>query len=370
MSRFWKVLIRAVAILSVLALLVSCGTVVPFPDSLEELPDPWEELPDEPENGVNESQSVSNHVLSENSLIGIAAFNEFDAVRTVKLSKASFNLNSKRGVTAGLDEQGGFGEEEYLKISYPYDYVKIKSAYKFTINVSELEDPVAEKIIEEGCGLGEIEVVVADFETYIDNNGYKQLSVQDTMICLRGYNGYYTILANSGALTGDSYLHVFSSHKKLTADEVNKDFTPPILSVFLKEEQGSRYDYFETSDNLLSFGSYDEESAFKNTSEIESVSRNTVYSVLELAKLPVKEVSATVLEIDSENKTIKVMAGCNLEYVHIGENTEGVKAEDLSVGDVITVEYDFLFEKYDPVYVIANSVNISTGTDETDDLGE
>ena len=62
-------------------------------------------------------------------------------------------------------------------------------------------------------------------------------------------------------------------------------------------------------------------------------------------------IASSFSEFDSKNKTIKVMAGCNLEYVRIGENTEGVKAEDLSVGDVITVEYDFLFEKYDPVYV-------------------
>ena len=318
----------------------------------------------------SELQYNNNSFLNENSVIGIAAFKEFDETNAQKLSNLSIRVNYKNGDVTTLDENleesnGDISDvenetNEPLKITYPYDYVKINSAYKFSINVINIEDNVAKEIIEENCGLGDIEVVVAEFETYVEENGYNILSVQDTLICLRGYNGYYTILVNSGVYTNDSSLHVFSSHKKLTEDEVSKDFTPPILSIFLKEENNSRYVYFETSDNLLSFGNYNQESAFKNIAEIERVSRDTMYSVLELTRLPVKEVEASVLEIDLDYKMLKVKTEYNLEYVHIDENTESADIENISIGDIIIVEYDFLFEKYDPIKVTANSITIKT----------
>lgn len=318
----------------------------------------------------SELQYNNNSFLNENSVIGIAAFKEFDEINAQKLSNLSIRVNYKNSDVTTLDENleesnGDISDvenetNEPLKITYPYDYVKINSAYKFSINVINIEDNVAKEIIEENCGLGDIEVVVAEFETYVEENGYNVLSVQDTLICLRGYNGYYTILVNSGVYTNDSSLHVFSSHKKLTEDEVSKDFTPPILSIFLKEENNSRYVYFETSDNLLSFGNYNQESAFKNIAEIERVSRDTMYSVLELTRLPVKEVEASVLEIDLDYKMLKVKTEYNLEYVHIDENTESADIENISIGDIIIVEYDFLFEKYDPIKVTANSITIKT----------
>ena len=318
----------------------------------------------------SELQYNNNSFLNENFVIGIAAFKEFDETNAQKLSNLSIRVNYKNSDVTTLDENleesnGDISDvenetNEPLKITYPYDYVKINSAYKFSINVINIEDNVAKEIIEENCGLGDIEVVVAEFETYVEENGYNVLSVQDTLICLRGYNGYYTILVNSGVYTNDSSLHVFSSHKKLTEDEVSKDFTPPILSIFLKEENNSRYVYFETSDNLLSFGNYNQESAFKNIAEIERVSRDTMYSVLELTRLPVKEVEASVLEIDLDYKMLKVKTEYNLEYVHIDENTESADIENISIGDIIIVEYDFLFEKYDPIKVTANSITIKT----------
>lgn len=318
----------------------------------------------------SELQYNNNSFLNENFVIGIAAFKEFDETNAQKLSNLSIRVNYKNSDVTTLDENleesnGDISDvenetNEPLKITYPYDYVKINSAYKFSINVINIEDNVAKEIIEENCGLGDIEVVVAEFETYVEENGYNILSVQDTLICLRGYNGYYTILVNSGVYTNDSSLHVFSSHKKLTEDEVSKDFTPPILSIFLKEENNSRYVYFETSDNLLSFGNYNQESAFKNIAEIERVSRDTMYSVLELTRLPVKEVEASVLEIDLDYKMLKVKTEYNLEYVHIDENTESADIENISIGDIIIVEYDFLFEKYDPIKVTANSITIKT----------
>ena len=85
-----------------------------------------------------------------------------------------------------------------------------------------------------------------------------------------------------------------------------------------------------------------------------------MYSVLELTRLPVKEVEALVLEIDLEYKMLKVQTEYNLEYVHIDENTENVNLENINIGDIIIVEYDFLFDEYNPIKVIANSITIKT----------
>ena len=57
---------------------------------------------------------------------------------------------------------------------------------------------------------------------------------------------------------------------------------------------------------------------------------------------------------------LKVKTEYNLEYVHIDENTESADIENISIGDIIIVEYDFLFEKYDPIKVTANSITIKT----------
>ena len=179
------------------------------------------------------------------------------------------------------------------------------------------------------------------------------------MISLRGYNGYYTILANSGHRDDGDWTHIFSSHKKLLEDEISKDFTPPILSIFLEEKSNNeRYVYFETSDNLLSFGSYDRNNAFKNTTEIEHVSRSTMYSVFELAKLPTKELVVSIINIDIESKVIEVESETKLKYIYYNEHTEGVDIATLNAGDKIKIEYDFLFEEYDPTHVYANTVTV------------
>lgn len=297
--------------------------------------------------------------LNENSLIGIAAYYEFDNKVVNNIS----NISIKNKNSDLIDSDYESKEEEYLKISYPYDYVKIISAYKFNIYVDDIEDQVAKEIIESSCGLGELEVVISEFETYVEKDEIRYPSVQDTLISLRGYNGYYTILVNSGVYTNNNSLGVFSSHKKLLDEEVSKDFTPPILSIFLeKKNNNEHYIYFETSNDLLSFGNYNVDKAFKNTTEIINVSRSTMYSTYELTKMPIKEISASVINIDIENKCLEVETIDKLKYVYFNEYTEGVDITSINVGDVILVEYDFLFERYNPIRVYANTINLNLNT--------
>ena len=349
MRRATSIFICFALFLSVCISLLSCGIIAP-----EDRPNehPPALTPGGLEQGGAEWEQ-GGAMLGETSLIGIAAYAEFD-IQAAKGLSGTYRGRSY-SVGALTDNEDGEGEN-YLKISYPYDYVKILSAYKFSVNITDIADTVAKEIIEESCGLGEVEVVVADFETYLDDNGQMVRSVCDTLISLRGVNGYYTVLVNSGMSEQDGFMHVFSSHKKLTDEEVSKDFTPPILSIFLKEEGEARYVYFETSDNLLSFGSYDQGSAAKNTTKVQTVSRNSLYSVLELTKLPTVEVEATVLEIDAENGVIKVGTQTRLVYVYVSEYTEGLGIQDVTLGQTLIVEYDLLFDRYDPKSVTASSI--------------
>ena len=109
------------------------------------------------------------------------------------------------------------------------------------------------------------------------------------------------------------------------------------------------------------YRNYKQDFAFESVGGIESVSKSTLYSVLQLVSLPVKQVEATVTAIDYQNKTVTVQSQFELQLVRFNEYTEGAKIQDLTVGERIIVEYDFLFEKYDPVSVFANCVTVKTG---------
>ncbi len=300
-----------------------------------------------------------NTIFNETSLIGIAAYKAFDSNKTNEIRNVSFK--SKELETLNNTSENKNSEDDYLKVSYPYDYVKIVKAYKFSINVNEIEDLYANDVISTNCGLNEIEVVVANFETYIEEKGTLYLSVQDTLISLRGENGYYTILDNSGLRINKGYIRVFSSHKKLLDNEISKDFTPPVLSIFLKESEDNRYVYFASSDNLLSPYDYNEKLAFKNIGEIEYVSRDYIYSLYEISKVPVKNVEVKILSINLEKFYLEVLSeGENkLKYVTYNKNTEGVLISSLKVDDLIIIEYDDLYERYNPISVIANKITLS-----------
>lgn len=322
------------------------------------------------QNKIPENQSQHPKTFNEISLLGMAAFSEFDKKENLALNSVSQN-----------NDIIFLGENDYLKVSYPYDYIKIIEAYKFDIDITGITEAEGKTILESNCGVGKLEVVVASFETYEENEGVMTPLIADTLISLRGYNGYYTILVNSITYQSDDYqndkcLMVFSSHKKLNSDEVSKDFTPPILSIILEEENDNRYLYFKTSDKLIGDSDYIKEETYKNTSELENVSRSTLYDVMELTKLPTKIISASILEIDYENGIIKVNTDyltetdtdgeyfaesnsvkitTNLEYVYYSIEDEIIN--NLNVGDIIIIEYDYLFDNYNPSNVIANVIN-------------
>lgn len=81
-----------------------------------------------------------------------------------------------------------------------------------------------------------------------------------------------------------------------------------------------------------------------------------MYSVLELVKLPTKELVISIVNIDIESEIVEVVS--DSKYFYYNEYTEGVDIETLNIGDVIKIEYDFLFEEYDATYVYVNTVTL------------
>lgn len=322
-----------------------------------------------------ETQTTHEVQFDENNVVGMAAYSEFKN-NTTNVKKR-FNKSSEGSIpedsnveTMNTGEGGNNNTTStesnkiYDKISYPYDYVKIKTAYKFTIEVERIEDELANQIIESNCGLGKLEVVVAEFETFVDENGNLVSSVGDTMISLRGYNGYYTILLNHASYEyqGDARsksTSKFSSHKKLNSDGVEKDFTPPILTIVLVEENDTKSLYFEANMSKKNV-EFNKELAFNNIDEVVRVSRDTLYSAMELSKVKTVEVAARVVEIDLEKKVIIVESDVNLKYVYILSFTEGLNIEDIKIDDLIIVEHDKIFDEYNPVGVNANKISLNT----------
>lgn len=293
-----------------------------------------------PGKGDNASNGLKENSYNNKSieLLGIAAYKEFDNYKKTSFKKLENDTD--------------------LQVSYSFQYVKIKSAYKFTINIDDINDKLAKSIIENSCGLGEVEVVIADFGAYIEEGNSLIENIEDTLISLRGYNGYYTILSNSQINKDGETITIFSSHKQLTSNEVIKDFTPPVLSIFLKEYNDNKYIYFKSSENLLTFNSYNQEYAFINEGSIEKVDNDTLYSVLDVIKVPTIQINVTIKNIDKEQRILEVISNQNLQYVIVNEN---IDISQFEIGQIIIVEYDMLFDSYNPFSVTANKITIYEG---------
>ena len=320
--------------------------------------------------GNNSSYNVNtNYSLNEREIIGVAAFREFDKNENIKLTSNTYSINELL-TDETKDETNQGNDEEPMVYSYPFEYVKIHSAYKFNINVEDIADKGAKQVIESSCGLGELEVVVAQFTTFEDDEGIKKpIILPEYLISIRGYNGLYTILENSASFTYGSETRAFSSHKRIGTNEITKDFTPPILTIYLRVNKtyGTYYVCFKLSENILDIYQYDQSQAFKNTTDVEDVEADTLYSVYELTEFKTKAVEVTVKNI-VDSRYIEVNSNCRLRAVVISPYT--VSPNDafillsnstilhFEVGATLIVEYDELYGSYDPVIIVANIITL------------
>ncbi len=310
---------------------------------------------------------------NENNIIGMAAFKAFDdeSIKSNRNNKSSIftdnysilenDNENTTSITTGLDnsdEPKTFNHPSTVK--YPYDYIKIKSAIKFTVNVPKIEDYVANQIIDINCGLGDLEVVIAAFTTYVNRDGQLTPDITEQLLCIRGYNGYYTLLSDYYMIDANNLFMVesYTSHKKVTKYAVEKNFDSAVLAISLKrEDDDCRYIYF--AENFKKDNKYNKDFAFKIDNIIEKVSSEILYSVLELSELPTKTIIVKVKSIDFSTLLIQVESDNDIECVYIYDRISVINNSDLSkikTGDYIKINYDNLFNGYNPKRVVANEI--------------
>lgn len=303
------------------------------------------------------------------TLLGLASYKEFETSRKVSARKLAYNAFGTNLVD-GEDEV----YPEYPTYSYPFDFIKIHSATKYEIYIPEDSEDTSLEALKMSTGLGNLEVIIANFTTYIvnDYSEYMSPSVTDTMISIKGSRGFYTILNNSGASGNNNnfddghFYSVFSSHKIITSEEIEKNFEPPIYCImFEKTNDGKYYLAFKVNEIISSVHDfYYDDSLVRYeipSSTIENVSRDTLYNIQELVKVDEATQSVQIVAIDIENKVIEVISETSLRYVYVDDFTEFDSEYEnildiLIIGANVLITYDVYFEGYDPIGVYANSI--------------
>lgn len=291
-----------------------------------------------------------NIINDEFSLLSIASHREFEDNNEKKITNTimQYKVDSTQHTINSNN------------ISYSFEYVEIISAIKFNLLSTDIVDAIAKNIIEENCGIGILEVVIAKFNVYENVEGKLCILASDTMLSFKGENGYYTVLANGGVNIDDGYIITFSSHKKLLESSINKDFTPPILTIFFKIEGDDKYIYFKTSDKKIEISDYNHNNQLIKIKVLKQVSKNTIYSIYELSKLPIMKVELLIKNVDVKNCKILVSSVTKLNVIYFTNYTNGVSLFDLKNGDRIIVEYDYLYNGYNPISVKANSIYLDS----------
>lgn len=317
------------------------------------------------------SSSLLQANLRANAILGIASFKEFEEDRLLNVRSLRRSLSNNNIITNNEENNK---DNTIYNVTYPYDYIKIHSAVKFSLEIPEEHYDEGLELIQKNCGLGLLEITIADFSTYIsEDNGSYQECVTDLMISFKGKKGIYTILSNSG-ISGDDqsafedkhYYTVFSSHKKINSQEISKDFELPIYCVLLDESEGEIELTFSKGD-LMSPHDF---ASKKNSlfhyqidmTTLKKVSKDTLYNIQELSKFPETKQIVEIKEIDNKESKIYVNSELGLECIYIDELTElnNEVVDDiyinLYVGMKIEVYYDYWYQGYTPSIIYANNI--------------
>lgn len=325
-------------------------------NSIESPPTPGNDVPD----NVNENDDLKTKSrISNIDVLGLASYKSFETETTQKSSKQASRKNTTLSELSNNEDE----IKQYLYVSYPYDYIKIDSAQKYHFTINENDACEALDPIITNCGLGDLEVIYATFTTYNKEDYTIEASVTDTLISIKGKKGFYTILANSGSFNNQESQEIFSSHKKLTSSDINKDFEPPIYSImFSKKQEGNYSLQFLKSDNLATYSDFSESEKYLfDGNDVEILTREVVYEVLNLVKLPEVTLEVVVTDIDLDKKIITIESHDSLKWLIIDDYTE--VSDDffsiLKIYDTIEITYDDLFSDYKPDYVYANTIRIA-----------
>ena len=92
---------------------------------------------------------------------------------------------------------------------------------------------------------------------------------------------------------------------------------------------------------------------------VEEISSSELYSVLELNELQMITIKAKVLEVNLDDKYIKLENEINnLRYIVLTDKNFDYDINSLKAGDVLIITYSKLFDDYDPVSVIPNNIEV------------
>ena len=282
-----------------------------------------------------------------------------------------------------------FLSNEYLKVSYPFDFVKIINAKEFYLS-QETENSI---LSDNYCGKGNLRVIIAEFETLrnSESGGQPIVDISDTIAVFMGGQGLYSCLMGGGGYLGqlengepdfNNFYCSFSSYKQLNDDTVSKDLTPPIFTFNFKinfqdgidinmyeEIWYKEYGPEDIEHLTINLGSY-----AMISDSFREIEKETLYSVLELSTIPQIELNCFIEEIEKGEETqtgaLRVFhqeEGLNLKKIVITDDTEicfsnGEKTENYGFipGCNITIFYDNYYEEYNPVITYVNKVIINT----------
>ncbi len=306
------------------------------------------------QNVVDGKELTEADFLTSENMLGVAAFKVFEnnnsSVRNNKRFKPVLTNTNK----AYFDNDENSSNDNSNKISYEFDYVKILSAKKFSITIDDLShDETTKEIIESNCGLGEVDVVIADFETYIQKNGSLRSTISDELISIRGYNGYYTILLNSYLHWNGIEVSAYSSHKTITESAVEKDFTGTITTIFVRKENDRFYVSFRSEEHISSVYNYDLEHEYVS-SDIELANGSELYSALNLNTFTTTTIEGIIKNISIDTKRLSLEVSGGYRIVLLSSNK--IDISNFNIGDEVIVEYAKLYDEYAPHYINAISI--------------
>jgi hypothetical protein len=284
--------------------------------------------------------------------------------------------SSTKSYVANTGRYQPVAETDPVRISYPYDYIKVYDVVKFSC--AGVKNPLVQAI----CGDGEIEVFIASFallmetdeeeteeeKTHLKSSNadeavLRSMMMGEPMIVFKNDLGIYSCIANSAGIIDltDYYLGCyteFSSHKYLSDKALEKDMTYPVFQYIVTLTNGKVTLKTTSIDN--GYITYDSEIPLYNW---QTVSPQELFSLVDLSN-NILEVSlqCEVIGVSENYFIVKTDSDSNIETVYYDEYTEfsvggrSATSADISAGAVITVTFGKLYESYNPKSVIANKI--------------
>ena len=317
-----------------------------------------DELPAEEQPAFEEGQTeltAKQRIPGAEQLISLAACHMIDG-KDVLLKSTIGNTDYQRVIRLNTDDNKSF--------QYEFDFVQINNMVHYVAPVIDFP------FLNETCGDGEIEVFITSFNTYLYADATKDKKhlrpyINEGLIVFRGDFGIYSCMDNSGSWEYDdmhqviSALTEYSSHKRFGENAIEKDFTPPLYQFFVKTENNITSLACDAS-NVVS--------VFPNQSSLEwtvlqggdMVSSEDLFSAEELSVLPEMSQQCTIIDIGDNYFTVQSEYHLKKlifdEYTLFFTGDQQAKPTDFAKGDMITVSFAKLYERYNPKVTTANKV--------------